>query len=172
MTLLSLGADAKYEDVKYGVLGSCFRISPIHQALKADIVNIALVRLLLDSGANPNAKYQDSFVKVGYHYTLIMPVVRTQTPLHIAIDTKRSVDVVKLLLAHGADVNALQLEQGKNEFGKYEDSNQTALHILCRYWTPAYHEIIETLIKTSANVNIVGNRAVLELDTIGTSHIS
>eukprot|EP00026_Physarum_polycephalum_P013603 Phypoly_transcript_14020.p1 GENE.Phypoly_transcript_14020~~Phypoly_transcript_14020.p1 ORF type:complete len:310 (+),score=28.10 Phypoly_transcript_14020:51-980(+) len=168
-SLLCNGANAKYEDVKFGVTGSCFRISPIHQALKADFVDTSLVKLLLDHGANPNAKYEDCVIKGGSHYSLIIPITRTQAPLHLAILLPYGASVVKLLLDYGADVDSLQLEKGKNGFGKIEDSQQAAIHILCREWSSFSREAITILLRKGANVNLYGKRAALGETSVGTN---
>jgi ankyrin repeat protein len=84
--LIARGADVR------AAARNAMKVEPIHAAVAAR--NIESVRLLLDAGADPNARQQ-----VGY------------TPLMGAASAGRG-DLVDLLLRHGADVAAVS-EDGK-----------------------------------------------------------
>jgi ankyrin repeat protein len=89
-TLLDAGANV------HAVARHVMNVQPLHAAVAAR--NIAIVQLLLDRGADANARQQ-----VGY------------TPLMGAAGAGRE-DMVSLLLAHGADP-ALASEDGKTAAG-------------------------------------------------------
>lgn len=153
--LLVDGANPAYEDLRYGITGTCFRISPIHHALKSQ--NLALLKLLLEKGANPNARHEDIFMRGGSNYTKIIPIARIQTPLHIAINAQ-SAEAVQLLLDRRAGVNDMQVDKGKNAYGLIEDSQLTPLHVVCQLpWSPEMQQIVGLLIKNGADVNMMGN---------------
>lgn len=65
--------------------------SLLYLSILRDGTSIDVIRTLLESGANPNKCTNEGF-----------------SPLHLACYKKRSVEVVKLLVNHGADVNATE----------------------------------------------------------------
>lgn len=57
--LLDEGANAAFEIYDPGVWGASHRESIIHSALRTDTLNLEIVKLLLEKGANINAVYED-----------------------------------------------------------------------------------------------------------------
>ena len=127
--------------------GSDKRYQPLASQLQRQL---AMVSLLLTRGADVN---------------LATSFGGQRTPLHIAVG-RGSIDVVELLLAHGADVNARlrssYFPTGASDLGNWEFScawqgqmslylkGRTPLHLaLCRLHTP----IAELLLAHGADVN-------------------
>jgi hypothetical protein len=86
-------------------------IQPLHAAAAGD--HTAIVRLLLESGANPNAEQQDSF-----------------RPLHAAAQNG-NIDIVRLLLEHGADPT-LTDAQGRTPRVLAEEAGHAEVAVLLR----------------------------------------
>jgi ankyrin repeat protein len=79
--LLDAGADVNQHAT------NAFKVAPIHAAVSNG--DIEIVKMLIERGADVNARQQNGF-----------------TPLHGAAAAKRA-DLVQLLLAHGADSDAV-----------------------------------------------------------------
>lgn len=84
-----------------------FKVAPIHSAVAAK--SLQITQLLLDKGANPNARQQSGV-----------------TPLHSAAHNN-SIEIVKILLKAGAD-KSLKTTDGKNarDFAQEIDAKQIA----------------------------------------------
>ncbi|VVD01605.1 unnamed protein product, partial [Leptidea sinapis] len=103
--LLKLGAKASFVD---DAGRSCLHLSCL-------VGNDECVRMLLESGANPNM--WDSTIE------------RKATPLHCAASTK-SLNCVKLLLHHGADVNAGLTEHSPLHYAVLSDAPEIVSELL------------------------------------------
>lgn len=140
-------------------LGNKIGVKPVHIATRE--CHIDVLSLLLENGAQVNTENED--------FTDLL------TPLHIACDlSDKSIDFVKLLLKHHADVNCfaryftplhvasrniypsievirLLLNAGANPNAKTIEGEETPLHIATSY---TYLDIIELLLANKANVNL------------------
>jgi ankyrin repeat protein len=86
-----------------------FRVAPIHSSVASN--NFEITKLLLDNGANPNAKQQNNI-----------------TPLHSAAHLGNS-EITKLLLERGADPNAT-MDDGKTPYDMAKEKNSSEVMIL------------------------------------------
>jgi ankyrin repeat protein len=119
----------------------------------AAVNNLEFARLLVDKGADPNTKDEAGFTALGM----------------AAANGDRSTEMVKLLLDHGAAVNAVSvdtLETVKN--GNIRSGRLTPLLMA----TPqANYETVELLLKAGAKVNAQDIRGMTPLElAVATDH--
>jgi len=100
--LLELGADARLAST------NAMHVAPIHAAAAAGRVDLA--RILLEHGADPNARQESDF-----------------TPLHEAARSG-NLELTRLLVEHGADVNA-QTKDGGTPLGYAEKHAEVVAYL-------------------------------------------
>ena len=123
--LLSKGADPNRQTNENGasvLAGLCF------------VNQTSCVRLLLTCGANPNWGRDES----------------RETPLHHALAGAADIEIIRLLIESGADVNAKTLPgvYSFNFYGCTPTRGETPLHRAAAF---AGHEIIQALLLTGAD---------------------
>ena len=136
--------------------------TPLHAACYKD--NLAIVKLLLENGANPNATYYDG-----------------RTPLHIAC-CKNNLAIVKLLLENGTNPNAPYYDGRTPLSQACDDGNLKLAKLLLENganpntprnngWTPLYVacldssnlDIVKLLLANGANPNTPENNKATPL---------
>jgi hypothetical protein len=93
-SLLTAGADANGQ-MKYELKGDKHDLTPLSFVQTAADGDVPLMKLLLEKGADPNARSMKDLGREGFFFP----------PLHTAIANKRT-DQVELLLQKGADVKS------------------------------------------------------------------
>ena len=103
-------------------------------------INIELIRLLLESGADPNKEFKIN-ENIGF------PHKNTFTPLgYLCYKNNVNFDLYKLLIDYGADIN-----KGDCGFSPFNDS-YTPLGLVCKN-EPINIELIKFLLENGADVN-------------------
>lgn len=123
--LLANGADPSVQKNEFGasvLAGLCY------------VNQIECVRVLLESGADPNLGRDESL----------------ETPLHHALANDASLELIQLLIDHGADVNA-KTNPGVfsyNFYGNTPTRGETPLHRAAAY---ASLEVVKSLLSSGAD---------------------
>jgi len=130
--LLNKGIDINLTDDESGV-------TPLNIAVLGFYANPAIVKLLLEAGANPNGKNDEilDWPRNLYSDIIFSCMFKTalEVPLHNAISAYRF-DIAEILLDHGADINM-----------QNRDGN-TALHIAVARWS---YERVKFLLNAGAD---------------------
>jgi ankyrin repeat protein len=157
--LIDRGADIKAEHPRY-----------FHTALHVAVAErqCDIAKLLLARGADPDAADIDGLTPLHYttsakaaeHLILYGAEIdarsdKGETPLLMALYGWK--DIVPILLAHGADVNA------------HNNRGLAALHFMCNYHGSYGHKVLKLLVERGADVNATDNEGSTPLHWMANS---
>ncbi|MCA9507448.1 MAG: ankyrin repeat domain-containing protein [Myxococcales bacterium] len=94
--------------------------SPLHNLLRYKKVNIEILRLLLENGADPNATLEDTVNSHGCFY-------KGWTPVHIAVRRHSETEIFNLLYQHGGNFLAEDSDGWTPQKVAAHENNKTAL---------------------------------------------
>lgn len=113
--LLLYKADVNYEQIikrkgRFGGSVTSYIYSPLYEATRGNILNVSLIKLLLENGANPNIQYggdHDTFL----HLVLWFIIRYKHVDLQGYVSKDDIYKIVQLALKHGANLN-IESENG------------------------------------------------------------
>jgi len=132
-----------FEDYDWRGCGSKNTAFQMALDLSMHTSNAELLSLFLKYGGDANTEC------VFDSHTMRFDGRRISRPLYDAV-SKNELEIVKVLLDGGADVNAHFTNRGQSEYGSAENTKESPLHCACMN---GYFPIVELLLKHGANIN-------------------
>lgn len=138
----------------YGDTEFVYHTFPLYKAINQHNPDLNLVELLLQAGADPNFHVSKGFWDYSRSSTVLYTIMLNNNQWN-----DNTIDLIKLLIKHGVNVNA------------EHDDKSISLHHVAYAWTNPYAEkIMALLIKHGADINARDIKYKTPHDNVLSSH--